>query len=512
MLNKISLENFKSFKQLNDLHIKPITILCGTNSCGKSSILQSLLLLKQTLESQNPNQTLLLNGRFVRLGVFENIIFKKNVEDTIRLSFSFKISRGELQNVQRKASLPVELLLRDLFPPIFSERIYIPAEYLINYRIELRTTKTRSRQYRLKPIIVHNLELNVQAVTKKNEVIPGSFIKIQHKNGNSYDIEWKNIKPRLFRPKIEDEINIKEGSHGNLVADLQFSNLFPMTFDISEAEVSDSRFYRDVHFVLRRANTLLQTLLTSYSYIGPLREEPSRRYIYEDEILEIGTKGENAAYIYLAEGEKVVDYYLYDIKSESLKEKKAKLSLAVQEWLELMGIKKFTPERKNEIIYLNLNASLSDKTRVSIADVGFGVSQIFPIVLEGLRMPRGRTLLLEQPEIHLHPNLQMEMADYFISLALSGKKVIVETHSDHIVNRLVRRIVEDEKNELSDLIGIYFIESTENGSVYEEVCVDETLGIVNWPNDFFDQVAKEQQKIMMAGLRKRKFKRTKEDQ
>ena len=75
MLESIASDNFKSFEELPELRIKPITILCGTNSCGKSSILQSILLLKQTVESKNPNQTLLLNGRFVHLGTFDNIIF-----------------------------------------------------------------------------------------------------------------------------------------------------------------------------------------------------------------------------------------------------------------------------------------------------------------------------------------------------------------------------------------------------------------------------------------------------
>ena len=172
-----------------------------------------------------------------------------------------------------------------------------------------------------------------------------------------------------------------------------------------------------------------------------------------------------------------------------------------------MKIPNFEAEINNKIIYLNMEASTYDETRVGIADVGFGVSQIFPIILEGLRMEKGATLMLEQPEIHLHPNLQMQMADYFISLALSGKQVLVETHSDHVINRLVRRIVEDETHNLQDLIGIYFIKPSENGSVYEEVKIDETKGIVNWPPDFFDQTANEQMKIMQAGLKKRKNQR-----
>jgi predicted ATPase len=111
--------------------------------------------------------------------------------------------------------------------------------------------------------------------------------------------------------------------------------------------------------------------------------------------------------------------------------------------------------------------------------------------------------MLEHPEIHLHPNLQMQMADYFISLALSQKRVIIETHSDHIVNRLVRRIVEDKKLNLNDLIRIYFIIPTPTGSKYEPVTIDPESGIVNWPRDFFDQTASEQQRTIQAGLNKR---------
>ena len=172
-----------------------------------------------------------------------------------------------------------------------------------------------------------------------------------------------------------------------------------------------------------------------------------------------------------------------------------------------MKIDNFDAEIINKIIYLSQNASKFDGTKVGIADVGFGVSQIFPIILEGLRMPKGATLLLEQPEIHLHPNLQMQMADYFIALALSEKQVMVETHSDHVINRLVRRIVEDDTHNLKDLIGIYFVKPTENGSVYEEIIIDDTKGVTNWPVDFFDHTATEQMKIMQAGVKKRKQKR-----
>jgi predicted ATPase len=97
----------------------------------------------------------------------------------------------------------------------------------------------------------------------------------------------------------------------------------------------------------------------------------------------------------------------------------------------------------------------------------------------------------------------MQLADYLVALSLSNKNIIVETHSDHIVNRLVRRIVEDDRFGLKDSIAIYFVTPTESGATYEEICIDDKRGIVNWPNDFFDQTALEQQRILRAGLKKR---------
>jgi len=145
---------------------------------------------------------------------------------------------------------------------------------------------------------------------------------------------------------------------------------------------------------------MLQTVMSSLTYLGPLREEPSRRYIYEDEVVEVGIKGENAAYLFLAEQDRNIgEQYFYDAASDGFTERKhCKLGHTMDEWLRLMGIAGFKAEPTNEIIYLNLNAGQESKTRVSIADVGFGVSQIFPVILEGLKMPARNTLLLEQPE------------------------------------------------------------------------------------------------------------------
>ena len=96
---------------------------------------------------------------------------------------------------------------------------------------------------------------------------------------------------------------------------------------------------------------------------------------------------------------------------------------------------------------------------------------------------------------------QMKLADFILSMGLSGKNIIIETHSEHIINRLVRRIVEDSTGKLNSIIGINFVKNTDKGSKYETVKISENNGIVNWPEEFFDQAAGEHQKIMNAIIR-----------
>jgi predicted ATPase len=498
MLKNISLKNFKGFKDLENLKIKPITILCGTNSCGKSSILQSILLLKQTLESQDPNQVLLLNGRFVHLGAFENVIFEKNLDNGISFDFKFKLTKEDQRSVSRINAIPLRLSLLELFP---GKTVPQNSEIFVCVRILLKASKNKGKNH-TKTITVEQFQFDLEAITPDNDKISGASVDIKLVENSLYNIVWKNLRNRTNREGLNSEGEI-------LSVKIKFISLFSIGLIANESDSEKNINFSGISFSIHMINNLLQSIFSSYSYIGPLREEPSRRYIYENEITEIGVKGENAAYLYLTDQAKSINnHYFYDQKSSSFKQKKEiTLSAAVQDWLDFMNIKGFKSELINDIVYLNLNSSSTSKTRVSIADVGFGVSQIFPIILEGLRMSVRNTLLLEQPEIHLHPNLQMQLADYFIALAKSGKKVMVETHSDHIINRLVRRIVEDETGTLKNLIGIHFISATDSGSICEEVCIDENFGVTNWPVDFFDQAAMEQESIIKAGLRKRQLAR-----
>ena len=169
-----------------------------------------------------------------------------------------------------------------------------------------------------------------------------------------------------------------------------------------------------------------------------------------------------------------------------------RIDKVVNSWLDYLDMGKYRIKKSDEeIIRLYIESH-------SIADVGFGVSQILPIIVEGSIMKQYQTLLLEQPEIHLHPKAQMKIADYLLSLALSKKSIIVETHSDHIINRIVRRCLENPA--LIDQVSILFLSKNDEGFTnIETINIDQHLGIDKAPKDFFDQYSSETDMIIQKG-------------
>lgn len=490
MLRSIHIRNFKAFADSDPIAIKPITLFCGTNSCGKSSLLQSILLWKQSIESRNYDQSILMNGRLIHLGTFLNTLHGHDNQVPLCFEFTYGFTLKEFYRAQRGRSryrYPLHIFMRYFFSgdDIKQEK---DLTYNITYGVELGTTAVEATAF-ARTVVPRKISLQASASTPGGKTIDGAKVHISQRRGtNEYTMSWENLNPRHQRKGTQKDGSIR-------LKRMDFINLVPA--EMREADDDDPQ-YQDASVLFYRLGELLRGIFGSLTYLGPLREEPARRYIYEDEVVEIGVKGENAAYIYMAEGTKSLrGHYFYDPETDTFARKES-LSLreSVDLWFNIMGIHAFDASSEREIIRLALNSSRDSTTRVNIADVGFGVSQIFPIVLEGLRMNEGQTLLLEQPEIHLHPRLQMQLADYIVTLALSGKRVILETHSDHIVNRLVRRMAEDASGELAKLMGVYFVSQTDQGSRLEEVSLCPKQGIINWPDEFFDQAALEQQRIM----------------
>ena len=462
MIETYSIENFKAFRSLKKFKFKPITILCGTNSCGKSSFLQSLLLLKQTLSNEDKPKVLTLDGKMTKLGTIRNIIYQEGVPQK---------SLENESTASDQVAFEIEYSLPDSSETnIFNVELGHFMDKALLHSIEIgRLDSANSREEKLKLLINDNNEYSIYL---RGEELQFSF-------------------------RLNESIGL-----------IPEVSLYYQPMIISPRETF--RIQKEINLLLSDTRRDLKRLFASFNYIGPFREPPNRRYSLNDEFSEIGIKGENAPRIYQAErNNRIADYYFCDEQIEEqpfYQRNDVTLAYGINEWLGFMGIKGLDITNHEELFSLIVESSSSPEKKVNICDIGFGFSQVFPILLEGLRMPIHNTLLLEQPEIHLHPKMQMQMADFFLAMALSGKNFIIETHSDHMINRIVRRIVEDNTDTLANLIDIQFAVPSPNGTVLKSIEVNDVFGIVEWPNDFFDQTLDESERTAIASLRKRKYR------
>jgi len=217
-------------------------------------------------------------------------------------------------------------------------------------------------------------------------------------------------------------------------------------------------------------------------YLGPLREYPKRIYTWSGEApSDVGRKGELAVAGILAARER--GKYI----SPGHRKRKRTLEETVAYWLSSMGIihsfsvKQIGEDRKDYEVLVRKTEHSPD---VLITDVGFGLSQVLPVLVLCYYAPEGSVLLLEQPELHLHPSAQSWLADIFIEVVQNRKvQIIVESHSEHFLRRLQRRIAEKEIP--VDKTALYFCYMKNSASQSERLEVNIFGDISNWPEDFF---------------------------
>jgi len=226
----------------------------------------------------------------------------------------------------------------------------------------------------------------------------------------------------------------------------------------------------------------LEGLLGRTAYLGPLREYPKRIYTWAgDAPSDVGRRGELAVAAMLAAKDK--DKY---IPPGRKKRRIWQLEEMIAHWLQEMGIiHSFTLKRIESRKDYEVKVKKTEHSpEVLITDVGFGASQVLPVLVMCYYVPEGSVLLLEQPELHLHPLAQCWLADVFID-AIKNRKVqiIVESHSEHFVRRLQRRIAEKAID--VGQTALYFCKMENSRSVIEKLDVDMLGDIKNWPEDFF---------------------------
>lgn len=432
MIKKLSLENFKCWQHLA-MRLAPITGLFGTNSSGKSSILQALLLLKQTIESSDRSLPLMLGGGndYVELGSFQDVVCFHDTENVLHFGFSWDLPKKlEIENPDN----PTEIL-------------FSGTEMEFQTEIDL-APKDKIRVRKLKYDFA----------------------------GKSFSYTWKEgAKYQLSPTKSGNGFRfIREKGRG-------WAPPQPIKFHGFPDQVKT--YYQNTDF-LADIQLELESLFSRIYYLGPLRDFPRRRYVWSgSEPGDVGRRGDRTVDAILAAKEKGK----YIRRGSGKGTRLWTLDRMLAHWLKELGLIydfSLEPITKGNNLYEVRVQKNPESAKVLITDVGFGVSQVLPILVLCYYVPEGSTILFEQPEIHLHPSVQSGLADVFIDVAKNRNiQLIIESHSEHLLNRLQRRMAEEAITPVD--VALYFCRADQKTSVLEELQTNMFGDIENWPKDFF---------------------------
>lgn len=497
MLKSISLENYKCFKKLKvddkeELEIAPLTVLCGINSSGKSSILKSLLMLKQSYESENTTQTLSLNGKWVDNGFFNDVVYhnekitKENEHKYNRFLINNKFI---IKSYNTKIKTQDASSFRELRKIFYRNSDIAKFEICITLIAERSTSESTNEFSRyIDDNQISYYSISLQAYDKNGNEIVGTDCNIVLENivnsDREYNLTWLNI------PCSKSPSNTMKK---------------PYTCTCYFSGLRVSNIYRDnmadeIRYVLPNLLSIFKIAALQYDgiqFIAPLRQMPERNYFIKGNVDSVGISGEDTPYLLAKlKGEPIttdMSGSWRDKLPERFSVVRSTYDEIISQWADHFGLGNL------EINGNGANVSIGMSGH-NIADIGFGVSQILPIITQGIIMQKNQILLIEQPEIHLHPKMQMDMADFLIQLAKTDRNVIVETHSDHIINRLVKRIMETRGNvnDISNYIKIYFINNDNEARevTADRIKVSKYRGIINAKENFFTQFASETESIL----------------
>ncbi|MDR2126038.1 MAG: AAA family ATPase [Prevotellaceae bacterium] len=432
----LSIHNFKTIRQLNGFNFNSINVISGVNSSGKTAFIQFLLILKQTLEAQSANPALIFDGNF-KLGNFEKLVYKQNTENSMGFELQFDKEH-----------------IKDKFPAIFGiEKATIKAEYSLN-NTEVYLSKVK--------VILKD---------SKRE----HFVDFIYVGGLYHCLSDSALLVNNYN-SINTQGTLNTISFLPLILFAEMDNPKYPEFDKNPKTTSA------IEIKTKEVQSIINEIFNNVSYIGPLREEPKDNFDANNKNKSIGSKGEYAAQFFEEEANNIVKFY--DINSNELKQ--MPLSNAVKYWIcDVFNLAKDIKTEKYKDSYVVKVVNHYD-VESTIRQVGFGISQVLPIIVEGLRLPQNGILILEQPEIHLHPKVQSMLFDFVYSLSLTGKKFVVETHSDHFITRMKRRVAEDSNN-LAEKINLVFVEQRDAEHLFHKLNLDDMGTFDYFPSDFVEQ-------------------------
>lgn len=429
-LKQLSVKNFKCFND-SEIDFSKLNIFTGTNSSGKSSMLDAILTAAQS--ANHFPFKLSPNGKYVIMGDYYE--FAKNHNLTKPIEISLKL-------VEAKKIIEYHTTWAN------DESIKMP----ILEALEARTDDLRLSLFKDKNYQVH-IECDEAAFKKsksyKEAQILTEFIN-KMTDGQLYSRfaeKFKNIDVKISTNTVDFNVNNLEDIGGILIK-------------------SKRQF---VDFALTPIERSMSEFDSNFNYISSFRLRPERTYTQSSQSDFVKANGDNA-----------IDQIFQWKAMKSPKFKELIKELRNLQLMNTLTINKLRGGRYEVRVKARLHGAWA-----SLVDVGFGISQFLPIIVADLQLRKDSTLMIDQPEIHLHPSAQAQLADYFIRQVKSNnKRYFIETHSEYILNRLRASIVKGIISPSS--VRVYYFDNQSGESEIHRVHFTRSGKIQNAPKGFFE--------------------------
>lgn len=498
MIESLQLHNYKAFDTVS-IPIKPITIFLGANSVGKSSIIQMLMLLHQTAEGKTNNYSsaLKIYGNYVNAGACENLFKRKNTASPLLICVEIN-SDDMLERIKLLKTEFIDVFHRISFflkwkPTIEIDQIASLdtfSQYLTNFIDKLKKDNNTEKDSIVNYFIGEYLgisENEINNITLEEMLETYKFLdKLSQLSSLPIKISYNLVESDSVLKILSFDISTDSGSiikiqeksvvsdFGNLSSIEASSILRKFTFDTTifdcfDGEESKQNKTALPNFICKTIDIILQEfknncINSQINYVSPLRAHPKRYYMLD--------KANTTISLNTLDGDEI---------AEVLKENKD-VKNNVNTWFGKFGLKLDVNQFK-EVVH-NVNVT-QNNLKLDITDVGFGISQVLPIIIQGFLSPTKSITIIEQPEIHLHPKMQADLGDLFIDIVQKKhKKIIIETHSEYLLRRIRRRISEGKIS--AEDVSICLFQPMKNGKGSEvEILQIAEKGSFQWPDDFY---------------------------
>ena len=438
-------ERFRSLADTGWIDLRPLTIVIGANNTGKTSFYQPLLLLNQTGLSSHTSPALVTRGELIDVGHFEDIAMNRDVANTIKLSFRNLETRRLLRGTFKSRALSPDSLGLEF------DRDSLGSVLLKQYDVRNSSGEQLLLRKRLK-----------DGSYSLRTAPPNPWPRDKDRGGRQAEL----------LARIHAEIESERPDRFLFTGRTATTNLLP------EIETPPKRGagLRELNWMLRylvlagAVFTGIWNEIKDLSYLGPLRSLPERWYELSGQPPQsVGRGGKFAAEI------------LYRNRDQDL-------AGEVSNWLREFDFPSRVQFKQVESDSFSVSLRRGRGPAINLADCGVGVSQLLPLIVQGLHTPEGGIVIAEQPEIHLNPRLQAKLAELFAAFVEPGRKrVIVETHSEHLLLRIRTLIARGDLDH--DQVGLFFTSKERGTSTIEQIPIsaDGDIAVRDWPSGFFEE-------------------------